>query len=140
MISLALAVGRQSPARVLLGSVGGYLFWTVAEYWMHRFHLPVVGRKSARAAFLIHGVHHDAPWDQTRLVVPAGASLGLCVLTYFAFHGSLELNRCGHPLRGSSSATGSMMSPWLDYVFLSRRIKSRPLPTGSACERFEPAE
>ncbi len=78
---------HQSLLRVVWGVLEGYLIWTVAEYWLHRllFHLPVVGPKTARAAFLIHGVHHDAPWDETRLVMPAGASLSLCVVTYGLF-------------------------------------------------------
>ena len=56
-VAIVLAFGRESPLRVLLGVLGGYLLWTVAEYWLHRllFHLPVVGPKSARAAFLKHG-------------------------------------------------------------------------------------
>ena len=100
--SLVLGFARQSAAHVLLGLLGGYVLWTVAEYWLHRllFHLPVVGPKSARAAFLIHGVHHDAPWDDTRLVMPAGASIGLCVLTYFAFYGSLGAQAMWGPFAG----------------------------------------
>jgi dihydroceramide fatty acyl 2-hydroxylase len=77
--------------RLLLQVFIGYMAWTVFEYWMHRllFHLPVVGPRTARVAFLIHGVHHDYPWDETRLVMPPGASLGLCVATYFGFRALL---------------------------------------------------
>ena len=89
--ALCLALRRQSLGRVALATLGGYLLWTVAEYWLHRllFHLPVVGPKTARVAFLIHGVHHEAPWDESRLVMPAGASLGLCALTYAGFRAAL---------------------------------------------------
>src|SRR4051812_37226657 len=84
LFAIVLAARHQSSLWVIFGVLSGYLLWTVSEYWLHRllFHLPVVGPKTARAAFLIHGVHHEAPWDETRLVMPAGASLGLCVVTY----------------------------------------------------------
>jgi dihydroceramide fatty acyl 2-hydroxylase len=74
---------------VLLGALMGYLAWTLFEYWLHRllFHLPVRGPKTQRAYFLIHGMHHDYPWDETRLVMPLGASLGLCALVFGAFRG-----------------------------------------------------
>ena len=86
--SVVLALRQQSLPASLLGVILGYLAWTVSEYWLHRtlFHLPVVGPRSARIAFLVHGVHHDSPWDEARLVMPAGASLGLCVLTWAGFH------------------------------------------------------
>lgn len=85
----ALRLGGVPLSRLTLELVCGYLLWTVFEYWMHRllFHLPVVGPKTARVSFLIHGVHHDYPWDETRLVIPPAASLALCVLTYAAFRG-----------------------------------------------------
>jgi sterol desaturase/sphingolipid hydroxylase (fatty acid hydroxylase superfamily) len=69
----------------------GYLLWTLCEYWLHRlvFHLPIVGPKTKRLNFLIHGVHHEYPWDESRLVFPAAASLGLCVLTYVGFRAVL---------------------------------------------------
>jgi len=73
--------------RLALELVGGYVGWTLFEYWLHRlvFHLPVVGPRTARVSFVIHGVHHEYPWDEMRLVIPPGASLGLCVVTYLSF-------------------------------------------------------
>ncbi|HET9955013.1 MAG TPA: sterol desaturase family protein [Polyangiaceae bacterium] len=73
--------------RLALELFVGYLVWTLFEYWLHRllFHMRVVGPKTARAYFFIHGVHHDYPWDRTRLVIPPGASLFLCVVVYGMF-------------------------------------------------------
>ena len=91
-VSLGLAIHhRQGGVAVTGGVLGGYVFWTLTEYWLHRlvFHLPVIGPKTERAAFLIHGVHHEHPYDESRLVMPAGASLTLCVLTYVAFRALL---------------------------------------------------
>jgi dihydroceramide fatty acyl 2-hydroxylase len=84
-------LGEASPARiagaVALQVLAGYVAWTLFEYWLHRlvFHLPVVGRKTARAYFLIHGVHHDWPWDTSRLVIPPGASVFLCAVFFGLF-------------------------------------------------------
>jgi dihydroceramide fatty acyl 2-hydroxylase len=71
--------------------LGGYVLWTLVEYWLHRlfFHLPVRGPRSARVYFLVHGVHHDYPWDASRLVMPPGVSVTLGVLTYLAFRAAL---------------------------------------------------
>jgi len=84
---IAVCVQGTTIGRLAAELVFGYLLWTLFEYWAHRllFHLPVVGPKTARIQFLIHGVHHECPWDESRLVFPPGASLFLCVLTYAAF-------------------------------------------------------
>ena len=64
------------------------------------FHLRVVGPKTARAAFLLHGVHHDHPRDDTRLVMPAGASLALCGLVYLTFRVVLGVTAMWAPMAG----------------------------------------
>jgi sterol desaturase/sphingolipid hydroxylase (fatty acid hydroxylase superfamily) len=62
----------------------GYFVWTLTEYWLHRlvFHLPVRGQITKKIYFYAHGVHHDWPWDQSRLVMPPGASITLALLFY----------------------------------------------------------
>lgn len=101
-VYVALAMKQVSLGRLLLELAGGYFFWTLFEYWLHRlvFHLPVIGPKTARIGFIIHGVHHDYPWDESRLVIPTPASLGLCVLTYFAFRGALGSEAMYGPFAG----------------------------------------
>src|SRR5690349_9828402 len=39
---------------------GGFVFWTLTEYWLHRlfFHWRPGGRWGDRMHFLVHGVHH----------------------------------------------------------------------------------
>lgn len=91
VVLICIALGMEgdvwSAPRVLLQVAAGYVGWTLFEYWLHRlvFHLPVVGPRSARAYFLIHGVHHDWPWDTGRLVIPPGASVFLCAIFFGAF-------------------------------------------------------
>lgn len=106
LVGVSLYVGAAvhgvAVSRLLLQAFAGYLLWTVFEYWAHRllFHMPVVGPKTARVAFLIHGVHHDYPWDEGRLVMPPGASLGLCVLTYLGFRAALGAEAMYGPFAG----------------------------------------
>ena len=85
---VAVRVHGTAVGRLGLELVFGYALWTLFEYWAHRlvFHLPVIGPRTARIQFLLHGVHHDYPRDEARLVMPPGASLALCVLVYTGFH------------------------------------------------------
>lgn len=59
------------------------LVWTFTEYSLHRFvfHFPARSRPGRWLVFLFHGVHHEAPQDKTRLVMPpAGAILIMALL------------------------------------------------------------
>ena len=67
--------------------LAGGFFWTLTEYTLHRFlfHPPFAETHLKWLYFYIHGVHHDAPNDATRLVMPPGASIPLAVICYFLF-------------------------------------------------------
>jgi sterol desaturase/sphingolipid hydroxylase (fatty acid hydroxylase superfamily) len=82
-----LGVGRLGPLLALAGAAGGYVLWTLTEYWLHRivFHFEPEGRIGSRLHFLIHGVHHVHPNDPKRLVMPPAASVPLAVLFLLAF-------------------------------------------------------
>ena len=63
--------------------VAALLVWTLCEYVLHRFvfHYPARSRVGQYLVFLFHGVHHAAPRDKTRLVMPpAGGVLIMLVL------------------------------------------------------------
>lgn len=66
---------------------GGYLLWTLAEYWIHRviFHFEPDEGIGARLHWMVHGVHHDHPNDPLRLVMPPAASVPLALVFYAAF-------------------------------------------------------
>ena len=77
---------------------GGWLFWTLMEYWIHRlvFHFEPESGPGARFHWIIHGVHHDHPNDPLRLVMPPSVSVplaagffGLFVLTMGLAKGSV---------------------------------------------------
>jgi sterol desaturase/sphingolipid hydroxylase (fatty acid hydroxylase superfamily) len=71
--------------------VGGWLFWTLTEYWLHRivFHFEPEKGIGARLHWIIHGVHHDHPNDPMRLVMPPSVSVPLSALFVLGFYAVL---------------------------------------------------
>jgi sterol desaturase/sphingolipid hydroxylase (fatty acid hydroxylase superfamily) len=67
---------------------GGYVIWTLTEYWLHRvvFHFEPEQGLGARLHWIIHGVHHDHPNDPLRLVMPPSVSVPLAALFLFVFY------------------------------------------------------
>jgi dihydroceramide fatty acyl 2-hydroxylase len=94
-ISVLLVAGARqveaATAAALL--VGGYLFWTLTEYWLHRlvFHFEPQEGLGARLHWIIHGVHHDHPNDPMRLVMPPSVSVPLATLFCLGFVAVLGL-------------------------------------------------
>jgi sterol desaturase/sphingolipid hydroxylase (fatty acid hydroxylase superfamily) len=80
-------VGWAAP----LWFLGGYLFWTLTEYWLHRlvFHFEPSHGIGARLHWIIHGVHHDHPNDPLRLVMPPSVSVPLSTLFVLSFYAVL---------------------------------------------------
>jgi len=82
--------GRTGVAAAAGWAAGGYVFWTLTEYWLHRvvFHFEPESRLGQRLHWMIHGVHHDHPNDPLRLVMPPSASIplatGFLLLFWFA--------------------------------------------------------
>jgi dihydroceramide fatty acyl 2-hydroxylase len=88
-IVVLFAVGQagHSPLEVVGLIAGGYLFWTLSEYWIHRlvFHFEPEQGLGARLHWIIHGVHHDHPNDPLRLVMPPSVSVPLGAAFYGLF-------------------------------------------------------
>jgi dihydroceramide fatty acyl 2-hydroxylase len=73
IILLLYFAGRMlSAGGATAGFLGGYVLWTLVEYFGHRFlfHHCFTSAMGQRAQFLMHGVHHDHPSDPLRLVMP----------------------------------------------------------------------
>jgi sterol desaturase/sphingolipid hydroxylase (fatty acid hydroxylase superfamily) len=85
--SLVLGAMRESGWTLVAGVAGGYLGWTLVEYWVHRsvFHLEPRSELGKRVHFVIHGVHHDHPNDPMRLVMPPVVSVPIGILFGLAF-------------------------------------------------------
>ena len=75
-------------ALAIIYIAGGYLFWTLTEYWLHRivFHFAPEEGIGARLHWIIHGVHHDHPNDRMRLVMPPSVSIPLASIFLFGFY------------------------------------------------------
>lgn len=86
-ILVGLGVDKAGLGSVVVLSLGGYLFWTLTEYWLHRivFHFEPENGLGARLHWIIHGVHHDHPNDPMRLVMPPSVSVPLALIFYALF-------------------------------------------------------
>src|ERR671924_1836482 len=88
IVVLFVLGARELGTLAVLGLVlGGYLFWTLTEYWIHRliFHFEPEQGLGARFHWIIHGVHHDHPNDPMRLVMPPSVSIPLALAFYGLF-------------------------------------------------------
>ena len=89
-IAVLFALGQEGhpPLEVTAWIAGGWVFWTLTEYWLHRlvFHFEPEDGIGARLHWIIHGVHHDHPNDPLRLVMPPAASVPLALIFYAAFY------------------------------------------------------
>ncbi|MFA6234223.1 MAG: sterol desaturase family protein [Bacteroidota bacterium] len=74
-------------ATILTYVLYGLLFWTLTEYFLHRFvfHYQPKSERGRRIHWMFHGVHHDYPSDPLRLVMVPSISLPLSALFYFLF-------------------------------------------------------
>ncbi len=83
----ALVPGGLSVGTVVMYYIFGLLFWTLAEYVLHRwvFHYEPSSKFGKRVHFIFHGVHHDYPKDRLRLVMPLSASIPMAAIIYFIF-------------------------------------------------------
>ena len=85
---LFFAIQRQqmNPFVVTLLFFGGWLFFTLLEYVMHRwvFHMSIHNVARKKLQYLAHGLHHEFPKDKKRLAMPVPASL-LLALVFFSF-------------------------------------------------------
>jgi sterol desaturase/sphingolipid hydroxylase (fatty acid hydroxylase superfamily) len=79
----SVTVGGVDAGGIALCALAGALVWSLSEYLLHRFvfHFPATSRLGQWLVFMFHGVHHDAPRDKTRLVMPpAGAVIIMSML------------------------------------------------------------
>jgi sterol desaturase/sphingolipid hydroxylase (fatty acid hydroxylase superfamily) len=88
IVVLGFFAGQRMGVLPWLGLfAGGYAFWTLSEYWIHRviFHFEPEDGFGARLHWIIHGVHHDHPNDPLRLVMPPSVSVPLSSLFLLGF-------------------------------------------------------
>lgn len=66
---------------------GGWLFFTFAEYHVHKrfYHMEPKTERRKELAYKFHGVHHDYPKDKKRLAMPPVASVTIATVLLFLF-------------------------------------------------------
>lgn len=72
LIVLGVRNSYYSLSHMALLCGGGFLFWTLFEYIMHRylFHISDHIRGTERFQYVMHGVHHNHPRDEERVFMP----------------------------------------------------------------------
>ena len=87
LLYFAITATALSAGEIAATFAAGMLFWTFIEYFLHRFifHIPQTNKVFKAIYFYSHGIHHDAPNDATRLVMPPGASIPLAILFFYGF-------------------------------------------------------
>jgi dihydroceramide fatty acyl 2-hydroxylase len=127
VITVLLVVGlvHGSGWMTLVWILGGYLFWTLTEYWLHRivFHFEPEQGIGARLHWIIHGVHHDHPNDPMRLVMPPSLSVPLAILFVWVF--SLVLGTPAFMPFGAGFLGGYLVYDMLHYHVHHHRPKTR---------------
>ncbi|HHL53335.1 MAG TPA: fatty acid hydroxylase [Flammeovirgaceae bacterium] len=75
------------PWAFVLLFLGGWLTWTFAEYWVHRwlYHVKTDNKILLRIQHVGHGIHHQYPKDPTRLAMPPVPALILITLFFSLF-------------------------------------------------------
>lgn len=68
--------------------ITGFFSWSIAEYLMHRFlyHKIKDATYNSGIHYLFHGIHHEYPSDNTRLVLPIIPSVIISVFFFGLFY------------------------------------------------------
>lgn len=78
-----------TDVRVIVAAFfGGYFTWTLIEYLLHRFlyHKIEDATYSTGIQYVFHGIHHEYPSDQDRLILPPIPSLAIAFLLFTLFY------------------------------------------------------
>src|SRR5438046_3247370 len=121
---------RMAVPETVAWIAGGYVFWTLTEYWLHRlvFHFEPEDGLGARLHWIIHGVHHDHPNDPMRLVMPPSVSVPLSALIFALLY--LAFGDAYAPCLGAGFYAGYLAHDMLHYYlhhFLPRAPVRRML-------------
>ena len=73
-----------SFGKIALLFFGGMIFWTLFEYFAHRFafHWITENPRAQKIVYIIHGNHHHYPRDRDRLFMPPLPSLILATVIF----------------------------------------------------------
>jgi sterol desaturase/sphingolipid hydroxylase (fatty acid hydroxylase superfamily) len=79
--------GLVGPLSSLGAFIGGFLLFTLVEYFVHRyaFHIDTDTEAKKQFQYAVHGVHHDFPRDKSRLAMPPILSVLLATLFFLLY-------------------------------------------------------
>lgn len=92
LIIIGVFVYFSFPLFTPLGFVGlffgGWITWTLAEYWVHRwlYHVKTENKTLLKIQHMGHGIHHQYPKDPTRLAMPPVPALILISIFFGIFY------------------------------------------------------
>lgn len=103
-----------SPLTVVGLFLGGWLFWSLVEYMLHRFLFhSLTPTEEHPENYLAHAYHHDFPDDSTRLVMVPIGSWPLAVIFSSLFRLVLGPNLWFPAFAGA--AVGYVAYDWVHY-------------------------
>ena len=107
----------------------GVLFWTFAEYMLHRyiFHWVTEAKWSQRFHFIMHGAHHLYPTDKERLLMPPVPGFIMAGFLFCIFY--LIFYIFGIPILTFGFFPG-FFSGYLMYSFVHRATHIMKAPKG----------
>ena len=123
ILGYALTQGTTTPLMAVAMFPLGWVTWQLLEYFIHKhaFHWEGNGPFTRRMHEILHGYHHKYPDDDTRLVMPLGASIPLVV----GFGGLMYL--IGAPHITVPYFVGALFGYlWYDFIHWSTHFR-KPL-------------
>lgn len=127
LLYVAIAVKGLSIGTTVTWFVIALLFWTFAEYFLHRylFHFITEAKWTQRFHFIVHGSHHEYPRDKERLLMPPVPGLLLASILFGFFAVLFWL--AGHPSLVWAFFPGFFLG-YLLYSFLHYAIHTYKAP------------
>lgn len=100
----------------------GFLLWTLGEYLMHRFLYHKIHDASYDSGFqyVFHGIHHQYPSDEERIILPPIPGLAIAGLFLGFFYLTM-----GH--FGFAFGAGFLMG-YLVYISIHWMVHNKPVP------------
>jgi sterol desaturase/sphingolipid hydroxylase (fatty acid hydroxylase superfamily) len=117
-------LAHDSFGNILVYLPAGIFFWTFFEYVMHRylFHIDDYIKWAGRFQYIMHGVHHNHPKDESRIFMPPVPGLLITVLLL----GMNWLVFRGHAFY----FTAGMITGYLGYACIHYSVHTQPRRPG----------
>ena len=86
-VFIYLSIQRFPPLTIIGLFFAGWITWTLAEYWVHRwlYHVKTDNKTLLKIQHMGHGIHHQYPKDPTRLAMPPVPALILISIFFGVF-------------------------------------------------------